>query len=57
MRHPESPDWIDLFISVLRTLFLSTLMSAKAINDHKFSVHAMPQWALMVFHSKLWDYR
>ena len=26
-------------------------MAAKAINDHQFSVHAMPQWALMVFHS------
>ena len=30
-------------------------MAAKAINDHQFSVHAMPQWALMVFHSKLWE--
>ena len=26
-------------------------MAAKAINDHKYSVHAMLQWALMVFHS------
>ena len=26
-------------------------MAAKAINDHKFSVRAMPQWALMVFHN------
>ena len=26
-------------------------MAAKTINDHQFSVHAMPQWALMVFHS------
>ena len=55
MRHPEPPDWINLFISVFRALFFSTLMAAKAINDHQFSVHAMPQWALMVFHSKLWE--
>ena len=26
-------------------------MTAKAINGHEFSVHAMPQWALMVCHS------
>ena len=51
MRHPEPPDWMNLFISVLRALFFQHEWSPKPLMVINFLCMLAAQWALMVFHS------